>query len=282
VRYDWKRHGEPRVAAVNCYGGWLIIAIAVMLWPFCLYLAVTHDWTIALVPLLPTAGAVTHRVAVRKVYGAKDGTEERRPEPLPEPRVPRDTSRPYPRPKGHSSKLNRVCPVCGTGSETGVLDGRIFGWPAHPECKEWLEGWKPESPEVRELQKVLDAIPAGSSWPLSLPPQPTVRSASTNSTHYAGGGAAAVIGGGSPTSNVALTNGLITVNEARERLDQQIVGSFGIPGPAFSMSPGALEEHTHKVGDPVPYARCACGAMFRGTPEYLRTAMKMHSTAGCR
>lgn len=213
------------------------------------------------------------------------------PQPVPEPRVPRDTSRPYPRPKGSRSKLNRVCPVCGTGRETGDLDGRVLGWPAHASCAEWLGDWEPPY------------IPA--------PPRPVVRSGSTNTIRYAGNASGSLGGGaggsgsisvvGSPGAQVnagngnrqdgsfpvastddlahaqeMVKNGAISLNEARERLNRQITASWGVP-------PAMLEQHTHKAGDPIPVEECPkCGARFCGPPDYLRSAYKTHQQTGCR
>lgn len=95
--------------------------------------------------------AVAVRVRRRKVPEAP-------PLPVPEPRTPRDLSRPYPRPKGHRSGLNRACPVCGTGKETWPMDTRVLGWPAHQTCAEWLGAWEPPSAEVAELQAALDSF----------------------------------------------------------------------------------------------------------------------------
>ena len=188
------------------------------------------------------------------------------PPPEPEPRVPRDTSRPYPRPKGHGSKLNRVCPVCGTGRETGDLDGRVFGWPAHRTCAEWLGDWKPQR-----------------RFP--VPPAAGIAEAKVAITVNASPGAQINVGNGNSqraafTSqqveiSARLANGLISLNEAREHLDREIVASWGVP-------PLMLQEHTHKVGDPVPAERCPkCGAQFAGPPAYLRQAYEMHRQVGC-
>ncbi len=220
-------------------------------------------------------------------------------------------SRTWPRPKGSRSKLNRVCPVCGTGRETGDLDSRVLGWPAHRTCAEWLGDWEPL--------------------------RPVVHHGSTSTVAFAGKGAVTAAGGGGGSSNsntvisvsgspgaqvsvgdgnvadsaalghlvalqemfidsemracaeqqtvwsesgttdplVLIANGIASADEVRERLDRQIAASFTVP-------PGVLEEHTHKAGDPLPSVRCGCGAVFAGTPGYLREAMEMHQQAGCR
>ena len=67
----------------------------------------------------------------------------RKREASPQPKAPRDLDRPYPRPKGHRSRLNRVCPVCGAGKETAAMDARVLGWPAHGACADWLGDWEP-------------------------------------------------------------------------------------------------------------------------------------------
>lgn len=88
--------------------------------------------------------ALTHAVRRERTVTAEwEAAKERKPEAVSEPKIPRDKSRTYPRPKGSRSKLNRVCPVCGTGRETGDLDRRVLGWPAHRTCAEWLGDWKP-------------------------------------------------------------------------------------------------------------------------------------------
>ena len=66
------------------------------------------------------------------------------------PRVPRDPRRPFlfvPEQLDATPELRPllvICPVCGTGPETGDLDGEVRGWPAHFYCQEWLGDWKPE------------------------------------------------------------------------------------------------------------------------------------------
>lgn len=204
--------------------------------------------------------------------------------PPPEPRVPRDTSRPYPRSKGSRSKLNRVCPVCGTGRETGDLDGRVLGWPAHRTCAEWLGDWKP----------VLRSGGEYAAEPARSDVGPVVRTGSTNTITYAGSASATCGGGGGGTSvnGIAFASpgtmdiaeqvqkGLMTVDEARLRLNAEMFASAGI-FPSWEVSPGALEEHTHKASDPLPSVRCSCGAQFIGPPEYLTSAMEMHRQIGC-
>jgi hypothetical protein len=207
-------------------------------------------------------------------------------EPAPEPRAPRDMSRAYPRPKGSRSKLNQVCPVCGTGQETGItgdLDGRLFGWPAHRTCAEWLGDWEPPKRN-----------------PMFEPRSPSARSVIVNGNldgiASTGNGAVSIQVSGSPAAQVnvgdrntqviwsdsgttdpvtLITNGMASVDEVRARLDRQIAANF-------TVTPAALEEHTHKVGDPLPTVRCACGAVFAGTPDYLRQAMEIHRQVGCR
>jgi len=181
--------------------------------------------------------------------------------PAPEPRAPRDASRPYPRPKGHRSKLNRVCPVCGTGRETGNLDRRVLGWPAHRTCAEWLGDWNPVRPiphvppeVVAELQQALDAYPAqgGSfgNWPLQLP-------------------AGDRTGMTSPEVKTCalLASGHITADEARERLDREITGTFGVP-------PASLADLFTRWACP------DCGMEFTGTPPDLAASRAAHDEFG--
>jgi|ERR1039457_448816 hypothetical protein len=135
--------------------------------------------------------------------------------PAPEPKVPRDTSRPYPRTKGSRSKLNRVCPVCGTGRETGDLDRRVLGWPAHRTCAEWLGDWKP---------------------PGYVPPPPYRPTGSVTAVAVSNSPRAQVsVGNGEVFSSEEVEvsalymNGLITVNEARLRLNAEMFRMFGVP-----------------------------------------------------
>ena len=190
------------------------------------------------------------------------------PVPVPVPKTPRDTSRPYPRPQGGRRKPDRTCPVCGTGRETGDLDGRVLGWRAHRTCAEWLGDWKPPDPEIAKLRQALDD--AKSHKVLVLPPgKPAVSITVENSP-----GAQVNVGGGAGGTYTATA--MTSVNEARERLNQEIIASWGVP-------PAILGQHTHKAGDPLPIERCPeCGAQFCGTPEYLRSAYKLHLQRGCR
>lgn len=266
----------------------------------------------ALASLLVLALTVpTSPLRIRRRIAAE--VEAPEPEPAPEPKVPCDTSRTYPRPKGSRSKLNRVCPVCGTGQETGNtgnLDGRVLGWPAHRTCAEWLGDWKPPPPEIKELQRALDGF-KDHRVPVVPPARSSGRKCYCNycrgrvgvhgeeavalyraeceaATHISisgspgaqvnvGDGNAQVVWSesGTPDPVVLIANGMASIDEVRARLDREIAASFTVP-------PGVLEEHTHKVGDPLPTVRCACGAQFIGTPDYLRTAMETHRQAGCR
>lgn len=71
--------------------------------------------------------------------------------PEPEPRVPRDPSRPFLFVREQLDAapelrpLLSVCPVCGM-TDPGNLDGEVRGWPAHRSCQEWLGDWKPDWP----------------------------------------------------------------------------------------------------------------------------------------
>ena len=192
------------------------------------------------------------------------------PEPAPEPKIPRDTSRTYPRPKGSRSKLNRVCPVCGTGSETGDLDGRVLGWPAHWSCAEWLGDWKPPRPEPPPYKPDVALI---GYMERGQKPPPASR-AEVSGLKCDGCGA--LLGTGVRYHDTAGHRYCPACDrKGYGHPDRQIVSSF-------TVTPMALEEHTHKVGDPLPTVRCACGAVFVGPPGYLTEAMKIHRQVGCR
>jgi len=190
------------------------------------------------------------------------------PRPVPEPKIPADTSRPYPRPKGGRRKQDSTCPVCGTGSSTGALDGRVLGWRAHRSCAEWLGDWKPPQPAPPPYKPDKALIgymeqgqkPRADVSPLPDPPMQDLPGPATT-THPV----------------VLMTqHGMISLDEARERLNREIVASWGVP-------PLLLEEHPRKVSDPLPIERCPkCGAQFAGTPDYLRSAYEIHQQTGCR
>ena len=64
----------------------------------------------------------------------------------PEPRVPRDATRPFlfvieQLDNPHDERLV-ICPVC-LMTDPGNLNGEVRGWPAHKSCQEWLGDWKP-------------------------------------------------------------------------------------------------------------------------------------------
>jgi hypothetical protein len=237
-----------------------------------------------LAAVIVVAGAFGVALLSAGVHRVRPAAPVAVPEPAPAvmPKIPRDTSRPYPRPKGHRSGLNRVCPVCGTGRETGDLDGRVLGWAAHRSCAEWLGDWKPPSAEVRELQGALDSfedhrVPVlpprpGTSATASMTAQPAISgSGSITVTSYPVASAEEVA-----AARKILQNGIASPGETRERLNAEIIASWGVP-------PMMLQEHTHKPGDPVPAVQCpSCGARFIGTPDYLREAYRIHRQAGCR
>jgi hypothetical protein len=204
----------------------------------------------------------------------------------PEPKAPRDTSRTYPRPSHSRSKLNRICPVCGM-EDPGSLDGKVLGWPAHRLCAEWLGEWRPSrqvpAPDAAKLRAALNDC-ASSRKVIVLPPGGTVINVKDSP------GAQISIGNGNSRHTddlvscqngmtdpvVLIQRGMASVDEVRERLNREIIASWGVP-------PAILQEHTHKAGDPVPIERCPkCDARFAGPPDYLRMAFEMHRQAGCR
>ena len=234
-------------------------------------------------------------------------------EPEPELRVPRDLDRPYPRPAGGRRKLDKTCPVCGTGDETGSLDGKVLGWRAHGSCAEWLGEWKPKA--LRGGGEYA-AEPFGDPGP--IPVGPMTRSGG-NTIAYTGGTVATVIGwgggaGGSSSSpnSMALTNsaaatirqqlasGQVSVDEARER----IITAFGVPGPALGDAVDedalghlvalqemfldsearacrdAIEQRRKPPGRPVITEFCTCGTKFTGTPEWIRMRLDVHRASG--
>jgi hypothetical protein len=242
--------------------------------------------------------------------------------PEPEPRVPRDLDRPYPRPKGGRRKLDKTCPVCGTGDGTSSLGGKILGWPAHASCAEWLGDWAPPSPMIMELQRALDDIndrrtlTPGDPGPIEV--GPVARPVSTNTVHYTGGTVATVIhwtggAGGSTSGDVMawLANGLISTDEARLRLNVEMLSGFGLPGPdlgetftrkacpdcgmEFSGTADAIDTSLYvhrKEGQceqrrsqrapaaPVIDEYCTCGFKFTGTAEWIKRELDAHHASG--
>ena len=158
-RYDWSKGSHPRIGAWNRAARWVLAGMAAATWPYADFLA-TRDWTLVFAPLLPTAGAVAIWIACRKVYGVPVAAGAPAV-PQPEPRIPCDLDRPYPRPAKFSRKLNSVCPVCGTGDTTGSLGGRVLGWRAHVSCAEWLGDWRPSA-----AKPVLDWLASGGTAPV--------------------------------------------------------------------------------------------------------------------
>jgi hypothetical protein len=152
----------------------------------------------------------------------------------PEPKAPRDTSRTYPRPGRTRSKLTRICPVCGM-EDPGNLDGKVLGWPAHRSCAEWLGDWRPaRTSAVAGGEYATEPV-----W---------CQSGTTNTIVYTGKSPVTALGGGGGAGGSSLNmvpwmapgvmavmeqvgNGLITPNEARERLDREISAAFGMPSP---------------------------------------------------
>lgn len=230
-----------------------------------LFVILWAGWAPIVAPLTVTTGTALQRLGLRKIYGIKDSSEEEGPQPIPEPKIPRDTSRPYPRPRNSRSKLNRVCPVCGTGAETTGLDGKVLGWPTHASCAEWLGDWKPPRPAPSPVVPGKAAV----SITVENSPRTQVNVGSGNNQRVPFTSQQVEV-------SAKLANGLISLDEARERLNREIVASWGV-------TPAILEKHTHKAGDPLPIERCPqCGAQFCGTPDYLRSAYKLHLQLGCR
>jgi hypothetical protein len=219
--------------------------------------------------------------------------------PEPELRAPRDPGRPYPRPKGGRRKLDKTCPVCGTGPETTALDGKILGWPAHASCAEWLgEHWRPARPAappfspdkqligyIEQGQKP-NAVKRGTTYSTYVgtgnltaselaPPPPSVSvRGSTDAVHYAGGTAITVSAwdagaGGSTSEDVMawLANGLISTDEARLRLNAEMLSGFALPGP--------------DVGNAFTRKACPdCGMEFSGTADAIDTSLYVHRKEG--
>lgn len=211
------------------------------------------------------------------------------PELAPEPRTPGDLDRSYPRPKGGRRKADRTCPVCGTGDTTGSLDGKVLGWPAHASCAEWLGDWKPPNPApppfkpdkalIGHMERGQKAIPVfgGTATTITVAASGAPAGPGSAATHIVPNGSFPIASADDlARAQDMVRNGLISAGEFRERLNQQIAWSWGVP-------PAILEDHTHKAGDPIPIERCPeCGAQFCGPPDYLRSAYRMHLQTGCR
>ena len=214
-----------------------------------------------LIPLMVLVAAGGYALLFSHATGIRIRADHHPAVPAPEPRGPRDISRPYPRAKGFRSKLNRVCPVCGTGRETGDLDRRVLGWPAHRTCAEWLGDWKP---------------------PGYVPPPPYRPTGSVTAVAVSNSPRAQVsVGNGEVFSSEEVEvsalymNGHITVNEARRRLDGQITASFGVP-------PVTIEQRGKPPGVPVITDYCECGMRVVGTLEWIRDELDRHRCFGCR
>jgi len=206
--------------------------------------------------------------------------------PVPEPKIPRDTSRPYPRgDSAATGEILQTCPICGMSDLDQMIPDDLadfFGWPAHASCKEWLGEWEP--PRLLPLPAILPyrPDPAAAGYRNKIPRSAAVEISVSDSP-------GAQINVGDRNSQVAWSEsgttdpvvlmtqrGMISLDETRERLNREIVASWGVP-------PAILGEHTRKVGDPLPLERCPdCGAQFVGTPDYLRSAYEIHQRTGCR
>ena len=67
---DWNKFGRPRVAMFTRVSAAFVTCLAVLLWPWCLFLAM-RDWTLIFVPLILTTAVVIQRLAMRKIYRAE-------------------------------------------------------------------------------------------------------------------------------------------------------------------------------------------------------------------
>ena len=289
-RYDWNR---SQCGRFNRVMSWLLVSIAAFSWPLATLDAFRdHDWTITLAALIITGSVVMHRVVLRKVYGV---SELAPPEPRPnfapnkptgvtppDGRLPVDTSRPYPRPKGGRRKLDQTCPVCGTGDTTGSLDGRVLGWRAHGSCAEWLGDWKPRRPAPPPFnpdRQLIGYVDQGQKGARSI-------SVGGNLAGIASTGDAAVnlggAGGGSRDDSAnyveLVTNGRISADEARTRILGEMFGSFGVP--AASLGYDATEQRLKPPGAPVITEYCTCGYKFTGTAEWIRRELDIHHASG--
>ncbi len=114
--------------------------------------------------------------------------------------------------------------------DPGNLDGKVLGWPAHRSCAEWLGDWK----SARISVVAGGEYAAEPAW---------CQSGTTNTIVFTGKGAVPLPGGAGGSSiasmayaspeTMAITeqvkNGLITPNQARERLDREISALYGLP-----------------------------------------------------
>ena len=150
--------------------------------------------------------------------------------PESEPRTPRDTSRTYPRPGRTRSKLTRVCPVCGM-EDSGRLDGKVLGWPAHWSCAEWLGDWRPARPTPPpfrpdpELAGHMDRGQPGCTNTIIFTGKGPVVAGGGG----AGGSSQSTFTSGQVEVSAMMAAGLISLDEARER----IASAFSVPPPAL-------------------------------------------------
>ena len=214
----------------------------------------------------------------------------------PDGRVPRDLDRPYPRPKGGRRKLDKTCPVCGTGAETTPLDGKVLGWRAHGSCAEWLGEWQPTgrlpvplpySPDKSLIGYTEKGQKPSDPGPIQVGPVLRRETGSTNTiygnTIYTGGTVATIgwtggAGADSSLDSMALTNaalqqqianGHMTAAEAREWLDREVINAFGVPGPDLGESSTFTRE-----------ACPDCGMEFTGFYPDLAVSLAAHAESG--
>lgn len=222
--------------------------------------------------------------------------KERKPEvrAAPEPREPRDKDRTYPRPKGSRSKLNRVCPVCGTGQETTALDGRVLGWPAHQTCAEWLGDWHPRrtpTPPYKPDPELIGYMEGGQKGNRSVSVSGNLAGIASTGTGtvnvtYTGGTAITMPSGGTGFTSsqvetcALLATGLITVDEARLRLNAEILGAFGVPPPVIGWPHSCTEQRLKPQGAPVIHHDCCCGHRFTGTEAWVAREIDDHCVSG--
>lgn len=189
----------------------------------------------------------------------------------PEPRTPSDASRTYPRPKGSRSRLNRVCPVCGTGRETGDLDRRVLGWPAHRTCAEWLGDWKPAPPPYKPDEALIGYMEKGQKAPdevsISVSGSPGAQ-VNVGDRNIQYGSFPVASAEDLAAAQEMVTRGMISVDEVRAR----ILSAFSVPDPAIFAPKGSVTWSA--AGDRQPLTRrwrCACGAI-----GYLEGDLAIH------